>query len=150
MERQKSSTDKQALIDALNKDLSAEFQAIIAYTRWSAEVNGPHRDSLRAMFQREIPDELGHAQFLSDKIVVLGGTPNTTPLAVPEAPNNRAKLEALLELEGKAIAGYTERARQAEEAGEVALKVRLEEMIGDETGHYEEVQMLLSGWSGEA
>src|SRR5919199_5121932 len=105
--------DKQALIEALNDDLAHEFQAIMAYTKWSAEVTGPHRDLLRAMFQREIPDELGHAQFLSDKIAVYGGTPTTQPAAVPEAPTNRAKLECVLAMEQEAIQGYTERAQQA-------------------------------------
>jgi bacterioferritin len=140
---------KQALIEALNDDLAHEFQAILAYTRWSAEVSGPHRDLLRAMFQREIPDELGHAQFLADKIVVLGGTPTVTPAAVPEAPTNRARLEAVLAMEQQAIQGYTERARQAEEVGELGLKVRLEQMVSDETEHYEEVKMLLRDWSDQ-
>ena len=140
---------KQALIDALNDDLAHEFQAILAYTRWSAEVSGPHRDLLRAMFQREIPDEIGHAQFLADKIVVLGGTPTVTPAAVPEAPTTRAKLEAVLAMEQQAIQGYAERARQAEELGELGLKVRLEQMVSDETGHYEAVKMLLRDWNDQ-
>lgn len=139
--------DRKGLITALNGDLANEYQAIIAYTRWSAEVNGPHRETLRTMFQSEIPDEQGHAQFLADKIVVFGGTPTTTPQPVPDAPTNRAKLEAVLAMEEMAIKGYTERAQQAEQCGEIALKIRLEEMIGDETTHYEAVKLLLDGWS---
>ncbi len=138
--------DKTILITALNEDLSYEFQAILAYTRWSAEVNGPHRDTLRAMFQREIPDELTHAQFLADKIVVYGGTPNMRPAAVPEAPTNRAKLEAVMAMEEQAIRNYTQRVQQAEELGEIALKTRLEEMVSDETEHYETIKMLLRNW----
>jgi bacterioferritin len=139
--------DRQTLVDALNRDLANEFQAVLAYTRWSAEVNGPHRDLLRAMFQREIPDELRHAQFLADKIAVYGSKPNTSAASVPDAPNNRDKLEAVMAMEQQAIKDYTERARQAEETGDVALKLRLEEMIADETEHFEEVQMLLRGWN---
>lgn len=139
--------DKQALIDALNSDLSYEFQAILAYTRWSAEVDGPHRDPLRAMFQSEIPDELGHAQFLADKIVVYGGMPTTTAASVPDAPTNRAKLEAVLAMEEQAIKNYSQRVQQAEEMGEIALKVRLEEMVSDETTHYEAIKMLLRNWN---
>lgn len=138
--------DKQGLIAALNNDLAYEFQAILAYTRWSAEVTGPHRDSLRAMFQREIPDELGHAQFLADKIVVYGGNPGTNPATVPEAPSNRDKLQAVLAMEEQAIKNYSQRIQQAEELGETALKVRLEEMVQDETEHYEAIQMLLRDW----
>ncbi len=139
--------DKQTLIKALNEDLSYELQAVLAYTRWSAEVTGPHRDSLRAMFQREIPDELTHAQFLTDKIVIYGGTPEMKPSAIPDASSNRDKLKAVLDMEAQAIRNYSQRAQQAEELGETALKVRLEEMVNDETEHYETIQMLLRDWS---
>jgi bacterioferritin len=138
--------DRQTLIDNLNTDLAYELQAIIAYTRWSAEVSGPHRESLRAMFQREIPDELGHAQFLADKIAVYGGAPTTQPVSVPAALSNRDKLNAVLAMEELAIKNYTQRIAQAEELGETALKVRLEEMVEDETEHVEAVQMMLRDW----
>ena len=138
--------DKQAFLEALNQDLANEFQAVLAYTKWSAEVTGPHRDLLRDMFQREIPDELGHAQFLADKIVVHGGNPTTTPTPVPEAATNRAMLEAVMAMEQDAIRGYTERAQQAEAIGDLSLKLRLEEMVSDETTHYEAIVMLLRGW----
>jgi bacterioferritin len=137
---------KQALVDALNQDLAYEYQAVLAYTRWSAEVDGPHRNLLRSMFQQEIPDELGHAQYLSDKIAVLGGTPTTSPAQVPDAPTNRSKLEAVMDMEKTAIKNYGERAEQAEELGEIGLRQDLEEMVADETGHYEQVLMMLRGW----
>ncbi|MCG8346272.1 MAG: ferritin-like domain-containing protein [Chloroflexales bacterium] len=119
----------------------------MAYTRWSAEVSGPHRDSLRATFQREIPDELAHAQFLTDKIVIYGGTPEMQPAAIPSTISNRDKLQAVLQMEEQAIKNYSQRAQQAEELGETGLKVRLEEMVNDETEHYETIQMLLRDWS---
>jgi bacterioferritin len=139
--------NKQSFIDALNGDLAYEFQAILAYTRWAAEVEGPHRNALRSMFTQEIPDELGHAQTLADKIAVMGGTPTTSPVSVPNAPDNRAKLEAVMAMEKQAIENYTQRAQQAEELGEMGMKQRLEEMIEDETTHYEEVTMLLRNWT---
>jgi bacterioferritin len=142
--------DKQTFISALNDDLAYEFQAITAYTRWAAEVDGPHRNMLRAMFSAEIPDELQHAQALADKIAVMGGVPTATPAQVPEVSDNRSRLEAVLDMEKQAIENYTLRAQQAEELGEMGMKQRLEEMIEDETGHYEEVTMLLRNWSGTA
>lgn len=35
---------------------------------------------------REVPDELRHAEYLANKIAALGGTPTTTPVAVPPPP----------------------------------------------------------------
>lgn len=138
--------NKQTLIDALNQDLSSEFQAVIMYTTYSAQVKGPFRRELVQFMQAEIPDELGHAQFLADKIVSLGGVPTTTPLPVPPVETPKEMLERILEAERKAIAGYTERAEQARAAGEVGLAVQLETMIQDETTHFEETKKMLDDW----
>lgn len=137
---------KQALIEALNRDLANEFQAVIMYVTYSAQVKGPYRPQLVQFMQAEIPDELAHAQFLADKIVALGGTPVTTPVAVPAASTPREMLQAILAAEKEAIAGYTQRAEQAREAGEIGLSVQLDDMVLDETGHYEETKKLLDEW----
>ena len=139
--------DKQALVKALNEDLANEFQAIIMYTTYSAQVKGPQRLQLVGFFQSEIPDELGHAQFLSDKIVSLGGVPVTTPSPVPAVETPKEMLQRVLEAEQSATKGYTERTEQARDAGEVGLAIALEDLIVDETNHYEETKKLLDKWS---
>lgn len=136
----------QALIDALNKDLASELQAVIMYTVYSAQVKGPFRPQLVAFMQGEIADELGHAQYLADKIVSLGGVPTTVAAPVPAAEDAREMLQHILKAEEAAIAGYSERAKQAEEMGMVGLAVQLEDMVRDETGHFEETQKLLEEW----
>lgn len=136
----------QALIDALNHDLANELQAVIMYTVYSAQVKGPYRPQLVTFMQTEIADELGHAQYLADKIVSLGGVPTTVAAPVPAAEDAREMLQNIAKAEKQAIAGYTERAKQAEEMGMVGLAVQLEDMVRDETGHYEETQKLLEEW----
>ena len=140
--------DKETLIQALNKDLAAELQAVIMYTTYSAKVSGPWRPQLVQFMQTEIADELGHAQFLADKIVALGGEPTTEPVPVPKANTAREMLEAIVQAEKQAVAGYTERAQQAEEYGDKALVVQLEDMVRDEQGHMEETLKLLRNWEG--
>jgi bacterioferritin len=137
---------KEALISDLNQDLANEYQAIVMYTTYSAQVKGPYRLQLVSFFQGEIPDEQGHAQFLADKVVALGGVPTTTPAPVPSAETPKEMLERVLEAEKKAIAGYTERADQARDAGQVGLAIQLEDLIVDETGHFEETKKLLDEW----
>lgn len=139
-------TTKARLIDALNEDLANELQAIIMYIQYSACVTGPYRPQLVGFFQGEIPDEQMHAQFLADKIVSLGGTPTTTPAPVPAASGNRQMLENVLAAEQQAIRGYGERVKQADEAGEIGLRVELENFITDETKHYEETKKMLTSW----
>jgi bacterioferritin (cytochrome b1) len=65
-------TPKQQLLAGLNEDLAHEYAAVILYRTYASAVTGPFRQELRTFFSNEIPDELGHAQLLADKIVALG------------------------------------------------------------------------------
>lgn len=138
--------DQQTLIDGLNHDLAGEYQAIVMYTHYSAKLTGPYRRELRALFQAEIPDEQGHAQFLAEKIASLGGEPTTEPRAVPHADEPREMLEQALQAERQAISDYGSRIRQAEAFGDIGLKVNLENQVADEARHREEIERILAGW----
>jgi len=138
--------DKQTLIDGLNEDLAGELSAIVQYITYAAKTTGPYRPQLSAFFLEEVVDEQGHAQFLSNKIVALGGEPVTVPRDVPKAHTNKEMLQKVLEAERRAIADYTKRAKQAEEYGDKGLAVQLEDMIRDESGHAEETERILRDW----
>jgi bacterioferritin len=142
-----ASKARKALIDGLNHDLAGEYQAILMYTHYSAKLTGPYRRELRALFQVEIVDEQGHAQFLADKIAALGGEPTTLPHAVPPADQPREMLEQALTAEKQAITDYGKRIRQAEGLGDIGLKVGLENQVADETRHKEEIERILFGWN---
>ena len=141
-----AAVDRQALIDGLNHDLAGEYQAVVMYTQYSAKLTGPYRRELRALFQSEITDEQGHAQFLADKIASLGGEPTTVPRGVPRADRPREMLEQALAAEKQAIADYDARLGQADAFGDIGLRVRLENQIADETRHKEEIERVLAGW----
>ena len=138
---------KQDLINKLNEDLSNELSAIIQYITYSAQVTGPYRPQLVGFLLKEVPDEQGHAEFLANKIVALGGVPTTVVAPVAPAESNKELLEAVLVAERKAVAGYKERAEQADQFGDVGLKVQLEDMVRDETEHAEETERILRDWS---
>jgi bacterioferritin len=138
--------DKQKLIEHLNEDLAGELSAIIQYLTYAARINGPYRPQLVQFFMSEVPGEQGHAQFLANKIVALGGEPVTTPRPVPAARTNREMLEAVLAAETRAVADYTRRAEEAGEFGDKGLQVHLETIIEDETGHKEETARILQEW----
>ncbi len=143
-----TTVDRQTLIEALNGDLAREYQAILMYIQYSAKLTGPYRDTLRALFQNEIPDEQGHAQMLADKIAYYGGDPTTEAAPVPRADTPREMLENVLEAEKTAIVEYNERIHQAEAFGDVGLRTQLENQVQDETKHMEEVDLFLRGWDG--
>jgi bacterioferritin len=145
--RASTSVDRQALIEGLNHDLAGEYQAILMYTHYSAKLTGPYRRELRALFQAEIGDEQGHAQFLSDKIAALGGEPTTQPRPVPHAEQPREMLDHALAAEKEAIADYNTRIGQAEGFGDLGLKANLETQVSDETRHKEELERIIAGWN---
>lgn len=134
------------LIQLLNEDLAGEFGAIVQYVTYAAKASGPLRPQMAGFFLKEVPDELAHAQFLANKIVALGGEPVTEPRPVPAAGTNREMLTAVLEAERRARADYTKRAKQAEAYGDKGLQVQLENIIADETGHFEETERMLREW----
>ena len=138
--------DRETLVQGLNHDLAGEYQAVLMYTHYSAKLTGPYRKELRALFQAEIADEQGHAQFLADKIAALGGQPTTQPRPVMDADEPREMLQRALDAEIQAIADYRQRIEQAEAFGDIGLKVELENQLADETRHKEEIERILVGW----
>lgn len=137
---------KEDLVDGLNEDLAAEFQAIITYRLFASLASGPNRQQIRDFFTSEVLDELEHAEILADKIVALGGEPETEPLPVELSRDNREMFEIALQAESDTIVRYEERIRQADALGETGLKVQLEDLISDETEHKEEIERILTGW----
>lgn len=138
--------DKKTLIDRLNEDLAGELGAIIQYLTYAAKATGPYRPQLAQFFLAEVADEQGHAQFLANKIVALGGEPTTRPRPVPPAKTNHEMLEAVLSAERQATQDYAQRARDAEAYGDKGLVVQLEDMVRDESGHSEETERILRDW----
>ncbi len=62
-------------IKGLNEDLASEWGTVIRYTYQAGKCFGILGAELREMLLREVQDELGHATFLTDVIIDLGGEP---------------------------------------------------------------------------
>jgi bacterioferritin len=82
---------------------------------------------------------------LADKIVGLGGEPDVGAIDIETQSTVREMLEHDLELEKEAIANYKLRAEQADELGDVALKVRMEELAAEEADHRQAIERFLRG-----
>lgn len=138
-------TNKKALIDGLNDDLANEIGASILYLYQTSVATGWDGEELREFLSPEITGEMTHAVFLAQKIAQLGGTPTTVPKQHKCPKTVKEMLRYDLKLELEAIENYRIRAIQAEEAGETGLKIKLEELLLDETGHAEQIQRILKG-----
>ncbi|GGE44505.1 bacterioferritin [Pullulanibacillus camelliae] len=131
------------LIDGLNEDLANEYGAIIQYTTYAATVTGMNYQMLKPFFEEEIPDEQGHASYLSEKIATLGGEPTTRPAEVVFTTDAREMLQEIFKSESATIERYKIRRQQADELGLIDLVVQLEDMIADETKHKEITERML-------
>jgi bacterioferritin len=136
---------REELITGLNDDLAAEWGTIIRYTYQRAKAFGLAGAELREILGRETEDELGHASFLTDVVIDLGGEPTTTPKDFARPEGLKEMLELDLRMELADVESYMRHARLADELGEVELKVKLEEMAADEAGHARELRRLLKG-----
>ena len=136
---------KDTLIKGLNEDLAGELGTIIRYNYQAGRAEGLIGEHLRAMFRQEIPDELGHAAFLTDVIVDLGGEPTTTPMEFEKPASVEAMLKLDLAMEQADVQRYTEHARLAEKLGHTELKLKLEEIASDEGRHARQIGRILRG-----
>lgn len=136
---------KEKLIEGLNEDLAHELGTVIRYTYQAAKCFGAVGAEVRELFQSEAADELGHAAFLTDVIVDLGGEPTTMPAEWPKPEGLKAMLELDHQRELKDVERYTAHARMTEELNMPELKMKLEEMAADEAGHARELRRFLRG-----
>jgi len=137
--------DKKKLVQGLNEDLANELGASILYLYQTSTATGWDGEELREFLAAEITGEMQHAIFLAEKIAALGGKPTTMPVQHKSPKDVIGMLKYDLKLEREAIENYRLRASQAEEAGEYGLKVKLEELLVDETAHAEQIERILKG-----
>lgn len=135
--------EKQEVVDALNEALSLEIGAIVQYLHHSYEIMGPFRDALADKLSSFSKAEMHHMEYLSEKIVALGGDPTTKPAPVHTSNNVMEMLQQDLAAENKAIDYYKKVIGMAEEFGDVDLKKTLEDITSVEYGHKEELEKLM-------
>ena len=131
------------LIDGLNHALNREVSTFLRYILQAATIKGAEWESVRSMYREEVTDETGHAQYLADKIVMLGGVPKLEPdLTAPPAAV-REMLERDIAEEKADVEGYMKLAELAEQAGLPDLKMKMEEQAADEAAHAETMTRML-------
>jgi bacterioferritin len=110
------------LINALNEDLSREYQAVIAYTVYSNVLKGAKWMSIAGELKKHAGEELQHALIIADQVDYLGGMPTATP---------------------KEVKLSDKRVKQAEALGHYALSEKLREIIAQEQEHQHDLATAL-------
>ncbi len=138
-----SMVDKQKVIDELNAALGMEIAAIVQYSHNWYSIMGPWRGALTGELESFAKDEMSHMEYVSEKIVALGGVPTTKPAPINTPASWRAMLEADLAAENAAIDRYKAIIAMADDLGDVDLKKSIEDIASQEYGHKEALEKFL-------
>lgn len=131
------------LIKKLNEQVNREVTTFLRYMLQAASIKGVEFEPVREMYLEEVTDEVQHAQYLANQIVMLGGTPLLEPDLTPPPRDIRSMLKQDTLEEEKDVKNYMRLASLAEQEGLIALKMKMEEQAADEDEHGYEMRRLL-------
>jgi bacterioferritin len=130
-----SKVSRTDLINALNEDLSREYQAIIAYTVYSQVIKGAEYMNIAGELETHAAQELAHAIAIAQQIDYLGGMPTVVPKPVKTSESAREMLQFDLDNETETIRNYRERVQQCEDLAEYAMGEKIRDILIDEQDH---------------
>ena len=133
---------KDPLLEGLNDAINREISTILRYLLQGSIIRGRQNQSLRQMYRAEVTDEIGHAQYLADKIVMLGGVPLLRPDLSPPPADVERMIENDRAKEELDVAHYKKLAEMADERGDIDLKMKMEEQAADESHHADELRRM--------
>jgi bacterioferritin len=126
---------RKKLIDALNEDLSREYQAIISYVNYSQVLKGAAYMNIADELAVHAAEELDHALKIANHVDYLGGMPSVTPKPVKTSEKAEDMLKFDLENEKVTIANYRRRVKQADELNEFSISESLRGILVQEQDH---------------
>ena len=126
---------RQQLIDALNGDLSREYQAIIAYIVYSQVIKGAEYMKIASELELHAGEELQHALVIAKQIDYLGGVPNVVARPVKTSSVAADMLRFDLDNETETIRNYQQRVRQCEALEEYAMAEQIRTILVQEQEH---------------
>lgn len=133
--------DKNTLIERLNTVLSWELAGIYQNLNHSMMLTGIHRLEYAEFFEDNSKENRDHAQVVGNKIAALGGVPTVEPGEIRQAVSLEDMLEAALHLEEEAMKAWIACLEHGE-AGGLGTKFWIEEMVGEEQEHIDELRLL--------
>lgn len=135
--------ENKKLIKGLNNQLNREVSTFLRYMLQAASIKGAEYESVREMYLEEVMDEVEHAQYLANQIVMLGGTPELDPDLTPPPADVMQMLKNDAEQEKKDVKNYKDLAELAEKEGLFSLKMNMEEQGAEEDEHGQEMRRLM-------
>ena len=131
----KPAITRERLAELLNEDLAREYQAIIAYVVYSQVLKGAEYMNIAEELQVHAQQELQHALMIAKQIDYLGEMPTVVPKTVKTSEKAADMLRFDLDNENETVREYTDRVRQCEELGELAMAEQIRQIIVQEQEH---------------
>ena len=135
--------DYKKVLAKLNEALRHEWTGVAQYSQAGFLVMGVWREVYAEKFFDDAKESFGHAKDVGEKIVALGGVPTIERNQVKQTDNLDEMLRNALEFEQAAVKLYTDAIALAEEAGDRALAVFLENILEDEQEGVDEYSKIL-------
>jgi bacterioferritin len=126
---------REKLIEALNEDLSREYQAIIAYVNYSQVLKGAAYMNIADELAVHAKEELDHALAIANHVDYLGGMPSVKPKPVKTSEKAEEMLRFDLANETETIREYRRRVKQAETLNEYSIAESLRGILVQEQDH---------------
>ncbi len=126
---------REKFIDALNEDLSREYQAIIAYVNYSQVLKGAQYMNIADELAVHAKEELKHALAIANHVDYLGGMPSAQQKPVKTSDKNEDMLRFDLDNEVQTIRNYRLRIKQADFLNEYAISESIREILVEEQDH---------------
>jgi bacterioferritin len=130
-------------IDKLNEALRHEWTGVAQYSQAGFLVAGTWREVYADKFFDDAKESFGHAKDVGEKIVALGGVPTVERGQIKQSDKLEELLQNALEFEQKAVKLYTDAIKIAEDIGDRALVIFLENILEDEQEGVDEYSKIL-------
>jgi bacterioferritin (cytochrome b1) len=137
------SNDK--IITRLNEILRAELAGAMMYLHYSFYIYGHARIPIVGWLREQSSEGMTHATEVGDQIIYLGGDPETHPahdMYKPKFDSLDDMLRQTLKLEKAAFEMYANLLKDIEDSN-LMLRVFLENKIMEESGHIQEIELML-------
>ncbi len=126
---------REKLIEALNGDLSREYQAIVSYVIYSQVLKGAAYMNIADELAAHAEQELKHALIIAKQIDYLGGDPTAQVAPVRTSERAEDMLRFDLDNENNTVRNYRIRVQQCEALGEYGMAEHIRQILKDEQEH---------------
>lgn len=133
------------ICERLNAILANELTGTLMYLHYSFYIYGHARIPIVGWLREQANEGVTHATLVGDKIITHGGDPVTEPglgRFAPKFDSLDDMLRVALDFERETFDMYAALLKEIEDSN-LSLRVFLEAMITEESGHIEEIEKML-------